>query len=213
MVVLWSVKGGQGVSVTAACLALSLAESGGTALLVDLCGDAPPILGVADGGGPGLGEWLASPPEVGAESLDHLAREVGSGVRLLPAGAVEVHRGSPRWHDAARHLAGLPLPVVVDAGSLPVPPALLAGHCRSVLVIRPCYLALRRAVRSAQRIDCVILLDEPGRVLRRRDVESCLGVPVAAEVMIHPSVARAVDSGLLASRRHGSVQRFVRAAA
>jgi hypothetical protein len=213
MVVLWSVKGGQGVSVTAACLALSLAERDGTALLVDLCGDAPFVLGVADDGGPGLGEWLASPPGVGAASLDHLARDVGAGVRLLPAGAVEVHRGSPRWEDAARHLSGLAGPVVVDAGCLPVPSPLLTGGNRSVLVMRPCYLALRRAARSTQRIDCVILLDEPGRALRRRDVEQCVGAPVAVEVMTHPSVARAVDAGLLTSRRHSSLQRFAKAAA
>ena len=67
-------------------------------------------------------------------------------------------------------------------------------------MIRPCYLAVRRAVAVTPRPTGLIVLSEPGRALRRADIESALGLPVAAELTIDPAVARAVDAGLLTTR-------------
>jgi hypothetical protein len=79
-----------------------------------------------------------------------------------------------------------------------------------LLVLRPCYLALRRAVASSLRPSGVVLVEEAGRALGRRDVESALGVPVRAVVAHDPRIARAVDAGLLARRLPGLLERPLR---
>jgi len=90
--------------------------------------------------------------------------------------------------------------VVVDAGTGAPHPDLLAAASHSLLVTRPCYLALRRASALRVPVSGVVLIAEPGRALRAKDIESATGVPVVAELPFDPSVGRAVDSGLLASR-------------
>ena len=75
-----------------------------------------------------------------------------------------------------------------------------AGASLSLLVLRPCYLALRRAVDAPLRPSGVVLVAEPGRALGRRDVEDVLDAPVRAEVPVSPAVARMVDAGLLSRR-------------
>src|SRR5438445_667973 len=77
----------------------------------------------------------------------------------------------------------------------------------SLLVLRPCYLGLRRAVASPLRPSGVVLVEEDGRAIRRRDVEDALGVPVKAVVAHDRRVARAVDAGLLAARLPSSFER------
>ena len=82
-------------------------------------------------------------------------------------------------------------------------------------MLRPCYLALRRAVTLANRPNKVIVLNEPDRALTERDIEEVLGVSVAATLDVHPDIARAVDAGLLTARppRHAlrSLHAIVRA--
>jgi hypothetical protein len=104
--------------------------------------------------------------------------------------------------------------VVVDAGAArDVPCDLLRVATHSLLVTRPCYLALRAAVRAAIRPTGVILVEEPGRALRRDDVEASLGVPVVATVLADPAVARAVDAGLLAAHLPAGFRRVLQSAA
>jgi len=83
----------------------------------------------------------------------------------------------------------------------------------SLLVLRPCYLALRRATTLTSRPTGIVLVREPGRALGRREVEDVTGVRVMAEVDVEPSIARAVDAGLLASRLPRGLSRPLRAAA
>ena len=90
--------------------------------------------------------------------------------------------------------------------------ALAAGAEISLLVLRPCYLALRRALAAPVRPSGVVLVTEHGRSLGRRDVEDVLGVPVRAEVPVEEAVARAVDAGLLARRLPRSLDRAPSAA-
>ena len=59
----------------------------------------------------------------------------------------------------------------------------------------------------------VILLTEPGRALRRSDIETALNLPVAAELTIDPAVARAVDAGLLTTRLPAGAARSLRSLA
>jgi len=203
----WAAKGGSGTTVVATALALSSLRP---SLLVDLDGETPAVLGVPEPDRPGVAEWLASDT-----STDHLADlliDIGQQSWLLPwraaANGVARHLTRPtdqsRWatlgdwlHDWSNQWS---CDVTVDVGTRTPPEPLVARADRSLLVTRPCYLSLRRAVRSPVRPTGVILVDEPGHGLRSRDVEHALGVPVEAVMSFDPAVSRAVDAGLLASR-------------
>jgi hypothetical protein len=77
-----------------------------------------------------------------------------------------------------------------------------ADHGTRVLVIRPCYLALRQALNTGATADAagVVLVSEPGRALGSDDVAAVTGLPVIATVPLRADVARAVDAGVLADR-------------
>jgi MinD-like ATPase involved in chromosome partitioning or flagellar assembly len=201
LVACWSSKGGAGTTVVATTLALLLArraESG--ALLADLAGDAPAVLGMTEPDDPGIAGWLAAGEDVPIDALARLEQPVGPGLTLLTRGL------GPLDEARAEVLAGLlgadPRPVVADCGTAPTGAArvLAARADRSILVTRACFVSLRRALAAPIRPSEVVLLTEPGRSLTRRDVEECLGVRVVASVDVDPAVARAVDAGLLATR-------------
>lgn len=82
------------------------------------------------------------------------------------------------------------------------------------LVTRGCYLALRRAVGNEalmNAVDGVVLFDEPGRALERKDVAGCLGKPIVATIPIDPTVARNIDAGLMAVRTPTMLQKPIHA--
>jgi hypothetical protein len=220
LIACWSPKGGSGTTVVSCALAALLArESGpaGGALLADLSGDAAAVLGVADSPGPGLAEWLAAGPDVGAGALARLETEVGAGLRLLawkPPGP-DFRPAPGRAEALVEALSADARPVVADCGPAASGAglALAAGAAASLLVLRPCYLALRRALAAPVRPSGVVLVTESGRSLGRRDVEDVLGVPVRAEVAVEEAVARAVDAGLLARRVPRALERALRAVA
>jgi hypothetical protein len=83
---------------------------------------------------------------------------------------------------------------VIDHGTSG--PAPLGGEA-VYLVIRACYLALARALRSNVRPDGIVLVAEPGRSLGVRDIQEVLGVRVVAEVPVMASMARSIDAGRL----------------
>ena len=212
----WSPKGGSGTTVIACGIAAALARSAPPAgsLLVDLSGDATAVLGVPEPAGPGLAEWLAAGADVGAGSLARLEVEAAAGLRLLawkpPGPSFQPAIG--RADALVEALAAERRAVVVDCGSAGGGPglAVAAGAQESLLVLRPCYLALRRALAAPVRPSGVILVTESGRALGRREVEDVLGVPVRAEVAVEEAVARAVDAGLLARRVPRPLERALR---
>lgn len=213
LVACWSVKGGSGTTVVAAGLAMVLARSsppGTGALAVDLAGDLPAVLGLPEPEGPGVVAWLAAGDDVEHDALSRLEVEVGDGLRLVPRGTGVLGAGGERLAVAL----GGPRPAVVDCGSTETPTglAMAASATVSLLVLRPCYLALRRAVAAPLRPSGVVLVTEPGRALRRRDVEEALGVPVRAEVAWDAAVARSVDAGLLGQRVPRGLERALRRA-
>lgn len=214
----WSAKGGSGTSVVASLLALTLAERDRDVLLVDLAGDLPAVLALPPAGEPGLSEWLAT-AEAPVDALCRLERPVGDRLTLLPRGN-EVVAGE-RVELLAGLLAADGRAVVVDAGTVdpsaaavqPAVAALAPLATQSLLVIRPCYVALQRALRSTLRPSAVVLVDEEGRALDEHDVAQVLGVPIAAVVPVDPVVARAVDAGLLSSRVPRRARRALRGVA
>jgi hypothetical protein len=76
----------------------------------------------------------------------------------------------------------------------------MARAHESLLVTRPCFLAVRRAARSPRRATGVVVVNEPGRTLSADDVGAALRLPVVATVEVDPAVARLVDAGLLTAR-------------
>ena len=193
--VCWAVKGGSGTTVIAASMALTARRP---VLLVDLDGEIPAVLGTPDPNGPGVADWLRSSAE--PSRLSDLVVAVSEGVALLPWGAAG-EPGVGRWEELARWLEADGRDVIVDAGTTVEPPeALMLIADQRLLVTRPCYLALRRAVRSVCQPTAVVVVQEPGRQLDAEDVAASIGAPVLAVVLLDPKIARAVDAGLLVSR-------------
>lgn len=225
MIACWSVKGGSGVSVVAAGLAIGLARrTPSGALFVDLAGDGPSVLGVPAPDGPGLSDWLRSGDDLPADALSRLEVNIGSGLSMLAMGDASIDSFT-RVDVLAGLLTADSRPVVIDAGCLTAPLGdTIGGRCElarrlsasathSWLVTRSCYLSLRRAANAPLLPSGVVLVTEPGRALGRRDVEDVVGVDVVAEVPVDPQVARAVDSGLFLHRLPRPLGRALRHAA
>jgi cellulose biosynthesis protein BcsQ len=211
LVACWSVKGGSGTTVVSAALALAVAATGRDALLVDMGGDLPAALGVPEPGGPGLADWLGAAEGVGGEALARLEVDAGDSLSVLPAGG-SMPDAPARAEELAAVLAADNRVVVVDCGSAPSPTsfAVAAGARLSLLVVRPCYLALRRALNAPVEPSGVVLVGEPQRSLQQADVEDVLGLPVRAAIPWKPAIATAVDAGLLARRLPSQLERGVR---
>lgn len=210
MTVLYSAKGGSGTTVTAASLALARARTNGSGddernvLLVDLAGDLPAVLGMPETDGDGVFEWMAAGCAV--PTLSRLERVVAPGVSLISTGRVDTPLVDPRnramllWAALADEAERRD--VIVDAGTSPSGVALtvLAHTGVRLLVTRPCYVSLRRAVAFPCRPTGVALLNETDRSLDVADVEASLGVPVLTQLPVTAQIARMVDAGTLATR-------------
>ncbi len=218
---LWSAKGGSGTTVTAALLAATLSDPS-DALLVDLAGDLPGVVGAPE---PveGLAQLSSDPVE--PEVVRRVETTVSDGVSLIGCGDGELH---PQALGALWDvLAADPRDVVVDAGTLE--PADVAGSSargavateavrraeRSVLVVRSCYLGLRASLGMLGLLpaDGCILVMETGRLLKAQDVAAVLGLPVLCQVNVTSAVARAADAGVLLERPDRPTVRALRSAA
>ncbi|MCE2531413.1 MAG: hypothetical protein J4F44_02870 [Acidimicrobiia bacterium] len=223
----WSVKGGSGTSVVAALAARRwAAATDAGVLLVDLCGDSAGLLGAPEPTTPGVADWLNVGDEVQIDALRRLEREVAAGLSLLHRGAGPLCR-TDRAELMARELVADHRVAIIDGGCLwraggeeaggaaagaapddiDVRRRIVAGADRSWLVTRACFLALRRAARAPLQPTGVVLLVEPGRPLTAGDVEDVVGAPVVLRLEVDPSVARATDAGLLASRVPAALDR------
>lgn len=183
---LWSSKGGVGVSVSVALLARCAADlEQRPVMIVDFAGDQAAIFGVDASGD--------APVEI-APNLELLT---------VIDGRPPVTLGE---------LASTSRLVIADCGRVDSQAAreVIAVAHRVTLVVRPCYLSLRRASQHPLRRDDVLLITEPDRALRRREVEAVLGVSVA-ELPYDAGVARCVDAGLAGRRVPRPAQRALRA--
>lgn len=207
LVACWSAKGGSGATVVAAALGvLGARSSSDPTLLVDLGGDLPIVLGAPPPTGPGVLDWLAAEAE--PDALDRLVVEVDDGLHLVPRGTASCTPGAERLVQALADRGR----VIVDCGpprsELGVGVAVAAST--SLLVVRPCFLTLRRAAEAGIRPTGLVVVEEYGRVLGRRDMAESLGVAAVARVRWDPAVARAVDAGTLATRLPRSLARGLR---
>lgn len=196
---LWTPKGGSGTTVTA-CAIARLSDS---ALIIDTVGDVPAVLGLAETDTPGVRDWMAS--DSPDSRLDDLVEQVDNQLGLIRAGSSREPVGDRSWIRLAEWAARRFDEVVVDLGT-GRPNESFLDAVRSIAVLRPCYLALRRSVRDGLTPDGIIVISEPGRALSADDVARCVGAPVLATVTTDPTVARAVDAGLLLSRLPASLR-------
>ena len=81
------------------------------------------------------------------------------------------------------------------------PGPLARAVSRRLVVVRLCYLALRRALAAGMGgTDGVVAVVEAERSLGVDDVEAVLGRPVVATIPVTAALARLLDAGLLALR-------------
>lgn len=215
LLALWSPKGGSGTSVLAATCSLVVAREAGAVRLGDLDGDQPAIFGL--GGEPpiGLVDWLNAGPEAPGEALDRLAVEAAPGVALLPRGGSERTLAPVPVAEAGAALAVAlrdgPVATIVDCGRAadPATRAIVEVADVSVVVVRGCYLAVRRALRAPAlaRTAGVVLVEEKDRSLTVKEVGDVLDLPVLARVPVKVPIFRAVDAGVLAVRLPESMAR------
>ncbi len=205
-------KGGSGTTFVACTMAIHTA---GPTLLVDFDDDVPSALGSAEPDRPGVSDWLAS--RAPNSHLDDLLVELAPETWLLatrgPRDDARCERDRPideldaaeeRWDELFDWLAdwcdNTGGSVVVDAGTRIVPRSFVEQCPQRWLVTRSCYLGLRRAARRGLRPTGVVLIEEVGRALGRRDVEASIGAPVVATIAWDARVATALDCGLLLAR-------------
>lgn len=202
LTVCWSPKGGSGTSVVTIGLALTLTSRDESAqtLIVDLAGDIPSILGV-DEPRIGISNWITDPSTF---DLDHLQFEFRTDLSILPRGNTSLpDRRSGAWSRLVAELDGLSRlgwTVIVDAGLGPIPVELESVATRTYVVVRPCYLGIRRARLIEHSSTAVIVVAEPQRALTSVDIGKVLELPIAAIVPYSPDVARRVDAGVIGSR-------------
>jgi len=205
LIICSSVKGGSGTSVVAASLAIAALHlrAEASVLVVDLDGDQPAVLGLPEPER-GLTEWSS-----GCDGLrfdDIIERHdrmqlVGRG-RGNHRGAT--HESDPRFDERLGEelvrASADGRTVVVDAGRWSHDIVPDDASALRLLVVQPCYLALRRVVEARPRVDGLVVITPPDRVLTVNDVATVAERPVLARVPLHPDVSRRVDAGLLRSR-------------
>lgn len=217
LLAVWSPKGGAGASVLAASCALVLARKAEGARLADLGGDQPAIFALATDPATGLADWLNAGPEAPVDALERLAVAAAPGVALLPRGAADRALAPLPAAEAGAALAVAlrdgPVPTIADCGGAATPAsrAVVEVADVAIVVVRGCYLGLRRAVHNPLlgRSAGVVLFEEQGRSLGPSEVADVLDQPVLARVPVRPPVARAVDAGVLAARLPDALARPV----
>jgi cellulose biosynthesis protein BcsQ len=202
-----SPKGGNCTTVTASAYALVSAMRGTNTLLIDLCGDVPAAIGLPEHHGPGINDWLNEDNVSDAQQMVLLGTPVIPGLVVLHRGARFVS-GEPRWEALAEAIGKIPHDVIIDAGTTYVPESLTQAVSNVSMVVRPCYLSLRRASRMTKPQN-VFVIKEENRALTVKDVGNVLGVPIAAEIPYDAAISRAVDAGLLTARAEQLFGKFL----
>jgi hypothetical protein len=206
LLAVWSPKGGSGTSVAAAVLAISLSEHGQT-VLVDASGDQPAIFGMSRPS-VGFAAWAAGGVDAAPAGLARLAVPVTQSLSMVALG--ESTEPAARVSVDQIRLAFPAQAVVVDLGCLLSKDDLMANIAgeaeHSLMVMRACYLAAQHALSGEVRRDGIVLIDEPGRVLRPKDLCAVLNSKIVATVDLDPALARLVDAGRMAKRLPRSVR-------
>lgn len=207
MATMWALKGGQGTSTTTAMAAVGTSADR-PALLVDLCGDQTSLFRMGRHQ-QGIAEWSAG--QEPAEELARHALHVTDTLRLLPRGQGPIY---PQRTDELYEwlIRAQPIdPVIVDAGTLDPESGGEARDHRlrrfaaevapaSILVTKPCYLALRRGALNSISPTGVVMVADTRRALGPKDIEQATGAPVLATIGYDHDIALAADGGNIAQQ-------------
>jgi cellulose biosynthesis protein BcsQ len=199
----YATKGGQGVTTTAAALAILTAHTGARTLLVDTAHDQPAILGLPEPAGPGLGDYLQPASRT---TLAQITTPIAENLDLIHRGHTDIVFATHTYGLLTGGLGHYDH-VIIDTHNAAYAWTLHVD--RRLLVTRPCYLALRRSTITP-RPDTVVLISEHQRALDANDIEAVLGIPVTATVPYSPAIARAIDAGLLTARLPRELARALR---
>ncbi len=204
---MWALKGGQGTSTAAALAAIGVSVDR-PALLVDLCGDQASLFRV-DRHREGIAEWSGG--DLTARALRHQEVHVTDTLRLLPRGRGPID--PRRTQELLEWLVGSAQveAVIADAGTLDPEcggealdyqlrrtVAQVAGV--SVLVTKPCYLALCRCDPNTVAPTGVVMVKDMRRALGPAAVEKAAGAPVLATIDHDLEIALAADGGNMAQQ-------------
>lgn len=222
VIAVYAMKAGVGVSTVAGILGVCESEGRG-ALVVDLVGDLPAVLGLGPVKPQGVTDWVEAADTAPDDALDRLEAEAGVGLGILLRG-----RRVPAPSLGELLVARLERDeraVVIDCGSLRAPGPLdgpvdmlgdlafrtaVAQACaQRLLVSRACYLSLRASAKSPVDPTSVALLEEPGRSLGVDDASAVLEAPVDFQIAVDPVIARLVDSGMLTTKLPRSLRKSV----
>lgn len=148
--------------------------------------------------------------DVRAVHRDDLYAMLGFGGRDYPDGQPVTgnHNLTMFDHGERAHLDGT---IIVNDNGTNIDAISDASGYR-LLVTRGCYMALRRAVHeeAVKHIDGIILVEEPGRALGRREVADVIGKPIVATIPVKDTICRAIDAGVLVHRLPDDLRRAAR---
>ena len=169
-------------------------------------GKAPALF---DGGWINDGEDNAVEEEERASSRDKSGTSASDGCDRISSGnGLYGSKGISRLMLALDMLSRVG-PVVVDAG---LDPYRLRSHLShegvAICVLRACYLTISRAQRIPGPYDRIVLVQEPGRALRPKDIVRAIGGSEVECIAWDPRVGRAVDAGTLVSVLPPPLRRF-----
>ena len=196
-------KGGQGTSTVAAALAILNANARRRTLLVDTSHDLAAILATPETNGPGLADYLRAVDV----TLGDVTTNVADRLDLINRGTGPI-RFDTHTYGLLTSGLGTYDTVIIDAATHA--PEWTIHAERTVLVTRPCYLALRRSTDLARRPDHIVFIAEPSRALDATDIETVTGAHITATIPFDPAIARTIDAGLLAARLPRTISRALR---
>lgn len=223
--IFWSLKGGQGTSVTAAIIALRHQFHHDSVLIIDFGGDIAPILGQRVESQVGLIDWFLS--QSGPEALDQLVTPLLPQLSLLYSGTgVPAREATPfedRWATLEAWLNHDGRVTIVDLGTLPGQPGQLGSlwvqlttwllqQYHTTLVTRPEYLSLRRYFEHDTIVDSLAILQTSTELLSAEDVADLCDRPVHFHIAIDETISHAVESGTLATLPAARLFEFVECA-
>ena len=202
IITIHATKGGQGTTTIAATLALLAARAGHRTLLIDTNGDLPAILDRPEPDR-GLADYLTTP----TIALTQLAVPITDHLELIARGRGPITFDTYTYGLTINGLGNYDT-VIIDTATHADTWNQHADH--NILVTRPDYLAIRRAIQLRRPPDHLIVITEPGRSLNARDTEVALDIPVTATIDHDPAIAQTIDAGLLIARTPAALTRALR---